>query len=157
MVGRIWHCSWHSISVMEPAAIDGLVGESSRRREWWWLWWGRHLSESGRAGIWLDSSEKGTVVFLSFWLSLETNPEDSGLSPCHRSPTLVPLLGGFLRRPSWYCYPPLLGNPSIAHITMHLSFSQWVFFRDLPRPGTVLGTRKRAEEKKTQTVWVGGG
>lgn len=35
------------------------------------------------------------------------------------------------------------------------SFSQQVFFRDLPRPGTVLGTRKRAEEKKTQTVWVG--
>lgn len=66
--------------------------------------------------MWLDSREKGTVVFLSFWLSLETNPEDSGLSPCHRSPTLAPLLGGFLTRPSWYRYPPLLGDQSIVHI-----------------------------------------
>lgn len=111
--------------------------------------------------MWLDSSEKGTVVFLSFWLSLETNPEDSGLSPCHRSPTLAPLLGGFLTKPSWYRYPPLLGDQSICPhppctCGIPHSFSQRVIFRNLPRPGTVLGTRKRAEEKKTQKVWVGG-
>lgn len=58
------------------------------------------------------------------------------------------LLSTLARKPIHCPHPPC--TCVIPH-----SFSQRVFFRDLPRPGTVLDTRKRAEEK-TQKVWVGG-
>lgn len=135
VVGRMWFCGQQSISE------TGL----------WVMGWSRNHGGLDGIGIWKKALVLAVVMTLAFrsggggvFLEIMRNPtgiffplvatpnkfKDSGLRPGPRLPAPVPLLGGFLIRPSWSCYPPCHQANLVSTFTMHLLIqSTGIFLR----------------------------